>query len=260
MTSYQSKREFQIRYYLWSISEFEQEIENSFTNFRSFKTGPAWETQHFMAKLEKADQLLLAHALLKRFHPDAVRALNENCSPEEEVLRRRFDTSRHVLPRLDLEIAERRRAGEKLKFVSKRKLLKIVGETFKRAFPAVAEYDRDEEYDPNLRFEMKCGPWVIYTHFWFGRGQPLIDYSHGIATERIFEQKGAKGPYQAQFALAFMISLCSWLGLCSQTEWRFLLDGDVHVACDALVQHCGHFFEVAPKLLKGLEIDGISDE
>ncbi len=122
MTSSEAKREFQIRYYLWAISEFEQEIEHAFDDFRCFKTGPAWEVQRFMAKLHKADQLLLAHALLKRFHPDAVRALNEACSAEEEALRNRLDAFRLGPSGFELKIAERRRAGEKLKFVSKRKL------------------------------------------------------------------------------------------------------------------------------------------
>ena len=35
------KQEFEIRYYLWSKSEFEKEIEESFPNFRCFKAGPS---------------------------------------------------------------------------------------------------------------------------------------------------------------------------------------------------------------------------
>ncbi len=260
MTSSQAKREFQIRYYLWAISEFEQEIEDSFEGFRSFKTGSVRQAQRFMEKLEKPEQLLLAHALLKRFHPDAVRTLNETCSPEEESLRNRLDSFRLGPSPLELEIAERGRAGEKLKFVSKRKLLNIVGRTFKNAFSDCNECDRDEDYDPSLRFQMKVGPWIIYTNFWFGRRQPLISYSHGIATQRIFEQKGAENSFQAQFPLAFMISFCSWLGVCSQTMWEYLVDEEVQLACGALVKQSAHFFDVAPKLLKGLEIDTISEE
>lgn len=260
MTSSQAKTEFQIRYYLWAISEFKHEIEHSFDGFRSFKTGSVREAERFMEKLDKPDQLLLAHALLQRFHPDAVRTLNETCSPEEESLRNRLDSFRLGPSAVELEMAERRRAGEKLKFVSKRKLLKIVGQTFKSAFPACTECDRDEDYDPSLRFQMKVGPWIIYTHFWFGRRQPLISYSHGIATARIFEQKGAEQSYKAPFSLAFMISFCSWLGICSQTMWEYLLEEDVQVACNALVKQSAHFFDVAPKLLKGLEIDNISEK
>jgi hypothetical protein len=91
---------------------------------------------------------------------------------------------------------------------------------------------------------MESGGWVIYTNFWFGRREPLINYDHGIATKSTFAQKGAKGLYHAQFSVGIMLSLCSWLGICSQTQWEHLLTEDVSVACDALVKHCAHFFEV----------------
>jgi hypothetical protein len=260
MTSSQAKREFEIRYYLWAISEFQDEIEHSFQNFGSFKTGHVWKLQRFIEKLDRADQLVLASAMLKRFHPDAVRTLNESCSPEEQALRNQLDSFRNRDAGPEIEIAARRRAGEKLKFTSKRKLLKITSQTFQSAFKACSEIDRDEDYDPHLRFQMESGGWVIYTNFWFGRQESLIDYCHGIATKSIFAQKGAKGVYHAQFPMGMMLSFCSWLGICSQTQWKHLQTEDVSVACDALVKHCAHFFEVTPKLLKGLEIDSISEE
>lgn len=260
MTSSQAKTEFQIRYYLWAISEFKEEIEHSFQSFRSFKTGSAWKLQRFMEKLDRADQLLLASGLLKRFHPDAVRALNETCSPEEESLRNRLDAFRRTKAGLELEIAERRQAGEKLKFVGKRKLLNITSQAFQSAFGNSIEIDRDEDHDPRLGFRMKCGPWTIYTNFWFGRKEPIISYFHGIATEKIFTLKGAGDPYESHFPVGMMISLCSWLGISSQTNWEYLQNEDVSVACDALLKLCSRFFEVAPKLLKGLEVDRISEE
>jgi hypothetical protein len=38
------------------------------------------------------------------------------------------------------------------------------------------------------------------------------------------------------------------------------MDEDVDSACDAAIKLCGHFFEVAPKLLKGLEFEKITTE
>lgn len=258
MTSSQAKNEFQIRYYWWAKSEFELEIERSLETFRSPKTVSVPATLEFMEKLGKTDRLLLAHALLKRFHSDAVRTLNESCLAEEKAVRDRFDFFRQ-----DFRLSTApgcKQQGEKLKPVSKRKLLKITAETFRNAFPESLESDRDEEHDPRLQFEMRRGGWVIYTSFWFGRREPLIMYSHGIATERIFEHQGASGNlYDAPFPLAYMISFCSWLGLRSQTEWEHLFAEDVPVVCDELIKHCGKFFDVAPKLLQGLEIDRIGD-
>jgi hypothetical protein len=57
VTLAQAKQEFEIRYYLWAISEFEKEIDEGFPNFRSFKTGAVWELNQFMRQLP---QTLLA--------------------------------------------------------------------------------------------------------------------------------------------------------------------------------------------------------
>lgn len=91
MTFEKAKQEFQVRYYLWAISEWEKEINESFPNLRSFKAGTIWETYQFMQLLDKSQQLVLAHGLLKRSHPEAVKILRENCSREEESLRSRRD-------------------------------------------------------------------------------------------------------------------------------------------------------------------------
>jgi len=79
----EAKRQFDIRYYLWATSEFQREIEESFPVLRSFKAGSAWKTYQFMLQLSKDDQLILARSLLKRFHPNAVKALGEMCSVDE---------------------------------------------------------------------------------------------------------------------------------------------------------------------------------
>jgi hypothetical protein len=86
-----AQQEFQIRYYLWAISEWEKEIGDSFPNLRSFKSGHVWETYQFMRLLDKGDQLLLARGLLKRFHPQAAKSLGETSPVKEESLRRARD-------------------------------------------------------------------------------------------------------------------------------------------------------------------------
>jgi hypothetical protein len=90
MTFEKAKQEFEIRFYFWGISEFEKEIDESFPNLRSFKSGTAWETYQFMQQLDKNEQLTLMRGLLKR-NNDAIQALGENCSIEEESLRSRRD-------------------------------------------------------------------------------------------------------------------------------------------------------------------------
>lgn len=317
MTFEKAKQEFVLRYYIWAISEWEKEIDESFPNFRSFKAGSIWETHQFMQQLNRNEQLTLAHGLLKRFHPDAVKALGESCSAEEETLRAKrdvffrvrqqyqfvqqlekggqfdvaqfwiqrlraevtnvpgvafFDDDKSLLLQLDAvfqqipltfeeQIAMRKQAGEKIKFASKRKLQKSITEKFQAAFgDQCIDHRFDDEFDLSSNFDMKCSGWIVSTNFWFGRCESLINYSHGISSPtRIHHAENPEITAPAM-VLAQMVSFSSWLGITSQIQWEYLINEDVEPTCDIVIKHCRHFFEAAPKLLKGLEFDKITPE
>lgn len=310
-----AKQEFQIRYYLWATSEWNQEIDESFPNLRSFKAGAAWETHQFMQLLDKSQQLILARGLLKRFHSDAVKTLGESCSPEEESLRSRrddfsrirgfyqgfhqlrkngqiaeadglfklfctdaanfvdktyFDDHKSLLSRLDAvfqtigptfeeQIAARKQTGEKIKLASKRKLQKAITEKFNDAFgDRCIKHDFDDIFDPSSHFNMKCCGWILSTHFWFGRRQSLINYSHSITSPAKIHPDRHPEITAPVMRMALCISLGAWLGITSQIQWEYLFNEEVDTACDNVIKHCRYFFEAAPKLLKGLELENIT--
>ena len=85
-----AKEEFVVRLYHWSRSQFEREIHDSFPTLRTFKSGHAWNVFQFMQTLGPSQQLVFAHALLKRYHREAVAVLDERQSREEEILLVRF--------------------------------------------------------------------------------------------------------------------------------------------------------------------------
>jgi len=254
MTFTLAQQEFRIRYYLWAISEFEREINESFPTMRLFKAAWTYETYQFMQQLTKSDQLVLAHSLLKRFHSNAVQALGESCSAEEELLRLRRDNFPSNSWGIDEEIRIRRSAGEAIKFASKRKIRKVVTAQFKAAFgdECIGLACVDEE--PELRFKMKRAGWIVNTFFRFGRRESILNYSHNIESEMTFKIPGG----EVGMGMEGYISFNSWLGIASQTEWRYLMDEDVEPACNTAIKLCGHFFEVLPKLLKGLEADNVT--
>lgn len=262
MTFVEAKKEFSTRYYLWAKTEFEQELDTSFPNLQRFRTGPGWQVYQFMQNLDRERQRILAHGLLKRFHPEAVKSLAETCFPEEEALRRSLDRFRQdAVSSVESGIEARKRAGERIRFITKRKLLNVTAQTFQHAFGSQhVESDRVPDGDPSLQFQAKChGGWVISTHFWFGRSESLIDYSHAIFSEQTFQLHGPKGPYMAELVIGSGISFCSWLGICSQTQWEYLTaEEDVGLACDGLIKFCRRFSDVAPALLKGLDVDAIA--
>jgi len=314
MTFSKAKQEFQIRYYLWATSEFEKEIDESFPNLRLFKSGSAWETYQFMQQLDKNEQLTLMRGLLKR-NNDAVQALGENCSIEEECLRSRRDDffrirglyqfvkrlekdgqmsearslfqrfrpaavkvlgeiyledEKSLRSRLDAifrpipstfeeEIAARELAGEKIKFASKRNVRKAIITKFKSAFGNQCIGSEYLLAEPQPQFQIKCHGWISSTIFEFGHRKSSIEYSHIISSEDSFEHQSPEGVvYRTNLIIGFNISFCSWLGITGATKWEYLMDEDVEPACDSAIKHCGHFFEVAPKLLKGLELEKIT--
>jgi hypothetical protein len=256
MTFSKAKREFDIRYYLWATSEFEKEIEESFPTLRLFKAGGAWKTHQFMLQLSKSDQLALARSLLKRFHPNAVKALGETCSTEEESLRSRRDASTNNILSFGEEIRARKNAGEQIKLASKRKLRKVMTAKFKAAFghECIGLACVDEE--PDLRFKIKRSGWIINTFFDFGRSQTILNYSHNIESEKTFPYRGG----EVGMGMGAMMSFNSYLGISSQTQWHYITDEEIEPRCATALKLCAHLFDVLPKLLKGLECETVTPD
>ena len=254
----EAKLEFEIRYYWWAISEWEKEINESFPNLRLFKGGSFQRLHQFMQNLDKEKQSALAHSLLKRCHPNAVKKLGIITTDEEVTLRDKLDCFRTYSFTNEMgKLQARRRPGEKIKFVSKTKLRKIIAEKFTKAYGERCVKILGEGWDP--WFEMKFAGWIVSTGFTFGRSESMISYSHSIGSE-------AKTPipefppevWPPTMRLGLHISFASWFGVCSQTQWEHLFAQDVEPACDAVLKLCGRFFDVAPKLLKGLEFENIT--
>jgi hypothetical protein len=165
----------------------------------------------------------------------------------------------HIPTSFEEGIAARKKAGEKIKFVSKKKLQKIMEEKFRSTFGGLClDYRFDDALDPWSFFDMKCCGWILSTHFWFGRSPSLINYHHNISSPTKIHHELYPEITAPALALGQMISFSSWLGLTSQIQWEYLFNEDIEAACDAVIKHCWHFFEVAPKLLKGLEFENIA--
>jgi hypothetical protein len=248
----EAKRQFDIRYYLWGTSEFEKEIEASFPTLRLFKAGGAWKTYQLMLQLPKSEQLVLARSLLKRSHPNAVKSLGETCSSEEDALLSRRDAAFSNIVSFGEEIQARKKAGECIKLAGKAKLRKVMTAQFKATFGSecfeLACVDEEEE----LRFNMKRAGWFVTTSFYFGRSKPVLGYTHRIASEEPLVYRPGIGP----MVVGAMMSFNSCLGI-SRTEWHYITEEEIESTCNTVIKLCAHFFDVLPKLLKGLECDSV---
>jgi hypothetical protein len=223
-----------------------------------------------LCELESGGQIEAARFAFQMLRGRAARLLGDIDFPAQGPLKQQRDaTLRSELEALfrpipsthEEGIAARKKAGEKVRFVTKSKVQRMVMSEFEKAFGAqCVGSSYDDLCDPSSFCDMRGpGGWLISTHFWFGRGASLIEYGHAISSEAEVEHYGPNGPYTAGLGLGAMLSLCAWLGICSQTEWEYLANAeDVDRACDAALEQCRHFFEAVPKLLAGLEFERIA--
>jgi hypothetical protein len=249
-----AREEFQVRHYLWAKSKAAEEINEGFPHFWLFKGGVSWKFYQFVRNLERREQELLVAAKLKRSHRYAVATLGEMTSGEERAVEEQWFKFNAKLSDLERDIAIRRRRGEVIRFVSKRKLQQAMVSSFGKAFGhlELGAWENIGHESSYVRF--KCSDWVVHTAFYFGRTRSLINFSHAIVSEdriRHPTTPGVTGP-----ALLLANALC-WIWL-ARMEWDYLTGTDIEPACDSIVSLCREFFDELPKLLRGLEREKIT--
>ena len=206
-----------------------------------------------MQQIDKNEQLTLAKSLVRRAYQETANILGERLSDEENLLLDRFDNFRSQFQgQTGIDPC-----GQKIRYVSKSKLRKAIEVAFTNAFGSqCVKIQIDERWDP--WFEMKFAGWIVATRFTFGRHQSMICYYHTIESEaKMPIQEFSSEYWPPTMRLGHWLSLGNWLGITSQTQWVSLTKEDVDQACNAVIKCSRRFFDVAPKLLKGLEFDKI---
>ena len=212
-----------------------------------------------MPQLKKEyEHVAAAQDYIQNVRRDLIRIAGEACLIDENSLQARLDDLFCNIPSpFEEQIAARKQAGEKIKFASKRKLLRLMAEKFESAFgDQCVGSDRQLDVDSFLFFERKCCGWVIKTDFWFGRGETLLECGHLILSEEVVEHRrqkpdGGEGCFFQHLKLGLNLY---------NAVWNSLMTEDLELACDAAIKYCAHFFEVLPKLLNGLEYEKITKE
>jgi hypothetical protein len=253
----EAKLEFETRYYLWAISESAKEINEDFPNLRLFKNGECWELHQFMQQLDRGEQLMLLHGRLKFIHPEILPVLGESISTDENILLDRFGCADFRYHPNKVRTPKFGANGEKIKYASRSKIKKVLAAKFLDIYGSRCIKISPDEY-PDLRYEMKFSGWIVYTFFTFSGRARVLDYVHGIESEETIPNP----PFPPELWMSAMrlqegISFGRWLGL-GGTSWECLLPEEVEPACDMIIKFCGQFYDVLPKLLKGLEFENIN--
>jgi hypothetical protein len=188
----------------------------------------------------------------------AARIICGTDSTDAEFLYSQLDTFLSSVPQsFEEQVKARKLAGEKIKFVSKKKLQKILTQKVKDVFGnQYVECRIDEGHW--TAFDIKCGGWMLQTQFNFGRKpgyqQSVLGYWHNICSQK-------KAPHPAMPEVMYPVAhLCRCVSWPCSWEWEYLTEEDVELACEETFKYCRRFFDAAPRLLKGLGVEGISED
>ena len=219
-------------------------------NFQAFK--------QWLKEKERPD----TNTLFEISCADSTRLLCNTDSTDSEFLISELNKCVSSIPQsFEEQVKVRKLAGEKIKFVSKKKLQKILTQKVRDAFGnQYVECQVDEGHWTS--FDIKCGGWMLQTQFNFGDKpgyqQSVLGYWHNICSQK----KTLRPPIpeygipEHMYPVAYLCRCVSWP--CSW-RWEYLTDEDVGLACEETFKYCRRFFEAAPSLLKGLDVEGISD-
>jgi hypothetical protein len=215
----------------------------------------------YLQRLEKEREFTQARMLFQMMRPDAVKVAGGDFENDEE-LRSRLETVFGPIPStFEEELAARELVGEKIQLVNKRALKKAIKAKYLCAFgDQAAEPIEVIAGEPDLLFKMRCCGWMINTNFFFESREGSIEYYHDIQSEDTVEQPGQNGMCRAFLVLEYKLSFCSWMGVDGETKWKYLTESEVEPVCEGVIKFCRQFFELAPKLLKGIELESITTE
>jgi len=228
--------DFEIRFYKWSLQEWEYEIDNDFPLLKLVDNEGAQETINVFKYLEKQKQKQLAKALIKRGRNASILLKYDHYFSEDDekyvqyYVRKSYEESN--------KMAANRTFQEEVLPKKERKLIKkcilqklghIIGEKYEDWMGAWDEWKNKRH----------IGSWIIETQFDISGTVNQLTYFHNI--KNVDDEE-----------LYSHISLFGWLGLGSETGWQIYKKEEIEPIVEHLAILCDRFMNVTPKLLKGL--------
>ncbi len=226
-----ASNEFSLRHYIWSKAEWEKEINESFPHLRLFKTGPGWTLYQFMQRLNKEEQLVFAMGRLKR--RSRASKWREHLSEKEESMCRKFDAFHDI----------------------------------RRQFQAFKQHRSDlKASDARIIFDATCAEDARVlcntdstdADFLAAELEEFLNSFPQSFEEQVKARKlsGEKIKLASKKRLQKIVTE---KGPCA-FEWEYLSEEHVEVACNETFQYCRSFVEAAPRLLKDLDVEDISQD
>jgi hypothetical protein len=226
-----SKGEFLIRYYHWSLTQWERELESGFPLLNAFDglSTAALSILEVMTSLSSDDRRRLAGALVRRVHKEARLLLQLETDPGDEAL---IQDWRVAFQRTHA-MAEISNVTTGVDRTTLRRLLKaelhpMLGE--------ITDTDRD-----HIRFQRVSEHWSIQTHFDLGGRGRQLTYRHAVL---LFEH-----------VIIPNTSPLAWLGI-TATGFDRIGKGEEPAAVRCVATLVGYFVEAVPVLCPTIAAEG----
>lgn len=248
MTYADAKIEFEARLYEWAKQAMRCESEREFRNFDLCSEGVRG-TCEFLRHLDAASKAQLEEGLLHRAHESTATRRGESFSFESLPLSidkcwfKVSPSPKSMGPVSESNIAKARQIKKALRH-------KFRSEFGESCLPADPLDGKSE-----MVFRMESFGWIVKTWCEFGRWAPEFHFSHNVWTGSwITAEQPEVLPYNC---LAFRRNYGNILGI--GTGWGPMRIQDIEPICDSAIEHCRTFFNAMPTLLRGLELNALSE-
>lgn len=246
MTFQNPRDEFAVRYYLWAKEEFRLEIGQDFSLLRRIPAVAAMTCLKLMDRMSASERHFFGATMVKRFH-EGSRLLGESTSTtslgdndEEQEIVKLYRATLMATARDAISAREYKNAPPRVKSSKLKGRLKVV------LGPILGEAEPAQRESPVWYYSTKIYGLTVRTCIDATAGDYSIHYYHSIGTFNT----------PTHVALYEHISILSWLGLISSTSLDPISESQLEPTVQVLADACQRFLDVAPKLLKGLEVEG----
>jgi hypothetical protein len=241
--------EFALRYYRWSLSDSERELEEDFPLVRRIKSSIALLFLDFAESSKRQNTRKLMTGNIKRFNPRGAELAGDSVNDEEGAVRQEFLdyltpevvlqgqrlTSKRVSPRASL-IREQEFAGRS----------RIERKTLKQALvrslePLLAKPERAPA--AGLHYWLPVDGWHLATSLDLS-GRKQLYYGHWISARRRIDSCSTN--------LQPAISLLSWCGIHPNTSFDLIQEHEIDEVATSIREMCEHFLQHTTELLSGL--------
>ncbi len=181
-----------------------------------------------MKTMSRDERLGLARTLTKRRHREAVAALGETFSAEEQ---NQFEHWLHLVATLHWDSPEYKAVGQ-----PRKKRIAPLRAAIKQVVAPLLGKEVESDHGVLYLYELAVGRWTVVTRISFTGRSDDFNYDHLI---RLSQES-------RPFA---RISVEKWFGISGETVWEGLSDQDIPEAAASLALVCRRFLEAAPHLL-----------